>query len=77
MCFWFIGLSNDHGSFYMILITKVSFFRSQNKKLRILNGIHVFIFTAKKETAREKMLKEEERILESVAEKKGILHLYL
>lgn len=38
-----------------------------------LNGI--FIFTAKKETAREKMLKEEERILESVAEKKGTLDL--
>lgn len=33
------------------------------------------IFTAKKETAREKMLKEEERILESVAEKKGTLDL--
>lgn len=33
-------------------------------------------FTAKKETAREKMLKEEERILESVAEKKGTLDLY-
>ncbi len=28
---------------------------------------------AKKETAKEKQLKEEEKILESVAEKKGIL----
>lgn len=33
-------------------------------------------FVAKQETAKEKMLKEEERILESVAEKKGILIFY-
>ena len=31
------------------------------------------LFTVKKETAKEKMLKEEERILESVAEKKGTI----
>ena len=29
-------------------------------------------FAARKETAREKILKEEEKILESVAEKKGL-----
>ena len=33
----------------------------------------IFLFTvARKETAREKQLKEEEKILESVAEKKGV-----
>lgn len=31
----------------------------------------VVFFSARKETAREKLLKEEEKILESVAEKKG------
>ena len=31
-----------------------------------------FLILAKKETAKEKQLKEEEKILESVAEKKGL-----
>lgn len=34
------------------------------------------ILSAKKETAKEKMLKEEERILESVAEKKGFISVF-
>ena len=36
-----------------------------------------FLSTARKETAREKMLKEEKKILESVAEKKGKLFFIL
>ena len=32
----------------------------------------VFVFTARKESAKEKQLKEEEKILESVAEGRGI-----
>ena len=38
----------------------------------------MYVFSARKETAREKQLKEEERILESVAEKtalKGVAEL--
>ena len=44
-------------------------FMSQN--ITILCSKYFFV-VARKETAREKQLKEEEKILESVAEKKGV-----
>lgn len=39
--------------------------------LRYLTLLYVFVSTARKESAKEKQLKEEEKILESVAEGRG------
>ena len=63
---WWLFFSNDWLTFFWLL-------RELFAYTAVHSAMSFCFFPARKETAREKLLKEEQKILESVAESKGMI----